>query len=116
LAGCYRVEPGGAGQVSNILLRAILIVLSVFVMTATAHAVEATAQEFLDKYKHGDVTERQTLLNVIKDLQEGVSWADRQVASRPIEARNKSELCGVNADEEHDWDAGGCSLSRKSRK
>jgi hypothetical protein len=64
-----------AGQVSNIL-RAILILLLVFVMTATAHAVEATAQEFLDKYEHGDATERQTLLNVIKDLQEGVSWAD----------------------------------------
>ena len=60
---------------SNIL-RAILILLSVFVMTATAHAVEATAQEFLDKYEHGDVTERQTLLTIIKDLEEGVSWAD----------------------------------------
>jgi hypothetical protein len=33
-------------QVSNIL-RAILMLLSVFVLTATAHAVEATAQEFL---------------------------------------------------------------------
>ena len=64
-----------AAQVSNIL-RAILILLSVFVMTATAHAVEATAQEFLDKYEHGDVTERQTLLTIIKGLEEGVSWAD----------------------------------------
>jgi hypothetical protein len=50
--------------------------LSVFVMTATAHAVEATAQEFLDKYEHGDAAERQTLLIVIKGLEEGVTWAD----------------------------------------
>src|SRR5262249_58187569 len=55
-----------------------------FVMTATAHAVEATAQEFLDKYEHGDVTERQKLLTVIKGLEEGVSWAD---ASRSEERR-----------------------------
>src|SRR5262249_12400887 len=40
----------------------------------------------------------------------------RQVASRPIEARNKPELHGVSADGEHDWDVGGRSLSRESRK
>jgi hypothetical protein len=40
--------------VSNILSRAIVILLSVFVMNSTAHAVETTAQEFLDKYEHGD--------------------------------------------------------------
>src|SRR5262249_60658242 len=40
----------------------------------------------------------------------------RQVAARRIEARTKSELGGVSADEEPDWDAGGRSLSRESRK
>jgi len=69
--------------VSNIL-RATLILLSVFVMTPTAHAVEATAQEFLDKYEHGDVTERQTLLIVIKGLEEGVSWADAYNQTRGV--------------------------------
>src|SRR5262245_14924783 len=39
-----------------------------------------------------------------------------QVASRPIEAGNKPELHGVNGDGEHDWDAGGGSLSHESRK
>jgi hypothetical protein len=73
---CEPLEPRGLVTVSNTLRRAILILLSVFVMTATAHAVEATAQEFLDKYEHGDVTERQKLLTVIKGLEEGVSWAD----------------------------------------
>ena len=39
-----------------------------------------------------------------------------QVTSRPIEARNKPELRGVNADKEHNWDAGGRSLGGKSRR
>ena len=47
---------------SNFLQRAILIPLSLFVMSSTASAVEGTAQEFLDKYEHAAVTERQTLL------------------------------------------------------
>src|SRR5215471_12525359 len=47
---CEPLEPRGLVTVSNTLRRAILILLSVFllsvfVMTATAHAVEATAQE-----------------------------------------------------------------------
>src|SRR5262249_54527903 len=33
----------------------------------------------------------------------------------PIEAGYKSKLHGVSGDGEHDWDAGGRSLSRKSR-
>ena len=45
-------------------------------MTSTAYAVEGTAQEFLDKYEHADVTERQTLLALIKGLENGVSWAN----------------------------------------
>ena len=62
---------------SNILQRAILISLSASVMmTSTAHAVEGTAQEFLDKYELADVTERQTLLAVIKGLEDGLSWAN----------------------------------------
>ena len=69
---------------SDIMLRAILILLSVFVMTATAHAVEATAEEFLDKYEHEDATERQTLLIDIKGLQEGVSWADAYNQARGV--------------------------------
>src|SRR5262249_20879267 len=40
----------------------------------------------------------------------------RQVAPRPIEARNKPELYGVSADAEHNWDAGGRSLSSESRR
>jgi len=40
----------------------------------------------------------------------------RKVASRSIETRNKPDLHGVSADAEDDWDAGGCSLSRESRK
>ena len=64
--------------------RAILILPLVFVMTATAHAVEATAEEFLDKYEHGDVTERQTLLTFIKGLEEGVSWADAYNQARGV--------------------------------
>jgi hypothetical protein len=35
---------------------------------------------------------------------------------RPIEARNKPELHGIAADTEHDWDGGGRSLRRKSRR
>jgi hypothetical protein len=62
--------------VSNFLQRAILIPLSLFVMSSTASAVEGTAQEFLDKYEHADVTERQTLLLLIKGLENGVSWAN----------------------------------------
>ena len=61
---------------SNFLQRAILIPLSLFVMSSTASAVEGTAQEFLDKYEHADVTERQTLLLLIKGLENGVSWAN----------------------------------------
>src|SRR5262249_1037133 len=38
-----------------------------------------------------------------------------QVASRPIEARNKPKLRGVGGSGEHDWDAGGCGPSRASR-
>src|SRR5262249_18955434 len=38
----------------------------------------------------------------------------RQVASRPIEARNKPKLHRDIAGTEHDWDAGSCSLSRES--
>jgi hypothetical protein len=64
------------GQVSNILRRAIAISLSALVMTSTAYAVEGTAQEFLDKYEHADVTERQTLLILIEGLENGVSWAN----------------------------------------
>ena len=46
---------------SNILRRAILILLSVFLMTATAHAqAEATAQEFLGKYEQADASGRQS--------------------------------------------------------
>ena len=59
------------GRVSNILRRAIVISLSALVMSSTAYAVEGTAQEFLDKYKHADVTERQTLLVLIKGLENG---------------------------------------------
>jgi hypothetical protein len=62
--------------VSNFLQRAILIPLSLFVMSSTASAVEGTAQEFFDKYEHADVTERQTLLLLIKGLENGVSWAN----------------------------------------
>src|SRR5262249_40618248 len=40
----------------------------------------------------------------------------RQVASRPIEAGNKPKLHGVSADIEHNWDAGGRSLSRARSK
>ena len=40
----------------------------------------------------------------------------RQVASRPIETRNKPELDGIGADAEHDWDAGGRSLGGASGK
>src|SRR5262249_62121954 len=40
----------------------------------------------------------------------------RQVASRPIEARHEPELHWVSADIEHNWDAGGRSLSRESGK
>ena len=69
---------------SNILLRVILILLSVFVMNSTAHAVEATAEEFLDKYEHGDLAERQTLLSVIKGLEDGVSWADAYNQARGV--------------------------------
>ena len=64
------------GQVSNILRRAIAISLSALVMTSMAYAVEGTAQEFLDKYEHADVTERQTLLILIEGLENGVSWAN----------------------------------------
>jgi hypothetical protein len=64
------------GQVSNILQRAILISLSAFVMSSTAYAVEGTAQEFLDKYEHADVTERRALLGLIEGLENGVSWAN----------------------------------------
>ena len=60
----------------NILQRAILISLLAFVMSSRAYAVEGTAQEFLDRYEHADVTERQTLLVLIKGLEEGVSWAN----------------------------------------
>ena len=70
---------------SNILRRAILILLSVFLLTATAHAeVEATAQEFLDKYEHADATERQTILILINGLAEGVSWADAYNQARGV--------------------------------
>jgi len=64
------------GQVSNILRRAIVISLSALAMSSTAYAVEGTAQEFLDKYEHADVTERQTLLGLIEGLENGVSWAN----------------------------------------
>ena len=75
----------GLGQVSNILRRAILILLSVFLMTTTAHAqAEATAQEFLDKFEHADATERQTILILIKGLAEGVAWADTYKQSRGV--------------------------------
>src|SRR5262245_42436257 len=40
----------------------------------------------------------------------------RQVASRPIEAGNKPKLHRVSGDIETDWNAGGRSLSGKSRK
>ena len=60
----------------NILQRAILISLLAFVMISRACAVEGTAQEFLDRYEHADVTERQTLLVLIKGLEDGVSWAN----------------------------------------
>src|SRR5262249_31252193 len=40
----------------------------------------------------------------------------RQVASRPIEAGNKAELHRVDADAEHNWDAGARSLGRANRK
>ena len=40
----------------------------------------------------------------------------RHVASRPIEASNKPNLYGVTGDREHNWDAGGRSLSRERRK
>lgn len=60
----------------NILQRAILISLLAFVMSSRAYAVEGTAQEFLDRYEHADVTERQTLLVLIKGLEDGVSWAN----------------------------------------
>jgi hypothetical protein len=62
--------------VKNILQRAILISLLAFVMSSRAYAVEGTAQEFLDRYEHADVTERQTLLVLIKGLEDGVSWAN----------------------------------------
>jgi hypothetical protein len=39
-----------------------------------------------------------------------------KVAARSIETRNKPDLDGVSADAEDDWDAGGCRLSRESRK
>jgi hypothetical protein len=45
-------------------------------MNSRAYAVEGTAQEFLDRYEHADVTERQTLLVLIKGLEDGVSWAN----------------------------------------
>jgi hypothetical protein len=71
--------------VSNILRRAILILLSVFLMTATAHAeAEATAQEFLGKYEQADDTERQTILILIKGLAEGVAWADASNQARGV--------------------------------
>src|SRR5262249_17774838 len=38
----------------------------------------------------------------------------RKVAPRPIKVSNKAELHGVSADEEHNWDAGSCSLSRQN--
>ena len=60
----------------NILQRAILISLLAFVMSSRAYEVEGTAQEFLDRYEHADVTERQTLLVLIKGLEDGVSWAN----------------------------------------
>jgi len=62
--------------VKNILQRAILISLLAFVMSSRACAVEGTAQEFLDRYEHADLTERQTLLVLIKGLEDGVSWAN----------------------------------------
>jgi hypothetical protein len=62
--------------VKNILQRAILISLLAFVMSSRAYAAEGTAQEFLDRYEHADVTERQTLLVLIKGLEDGVSWAN----------------------------------------
>jgi len=62
--------------VKNILQRATLISLLAFVMSSRACAVEGTAQEFLDRYEHADVTERQTLLVLIKGLEDGVSWAN----------------------------------------
>ena len=40
----------------------------------------------------------------------------RQVASRAIQAHNKPEMYRVSADAEHNWDAGGRSLSRESRR
>ena len=60
----------------NILQRAILMSLLAFVMNSRAYAVEGTAQEFLDRYEHADVTEQQTLLVLIKGLEDGVSWAN----------------------------------------
>ena len=69
---------------SNTLRRAILILLSVFLVTATAHATEATAQEFLDKFEHADATERQTILILINSLAEGVSWADAYNQARGV--------------------------------
>jgi hypothetical protein len=45
-------------------------------MNSRAYAVEGTAQEFLDRYEPADVTERQTLLVLIKGLEDGVSWAN----------------------------------------
>src|SRR5262249_14490103 len=39
-----------------------------------------------------------------------------QVASRSIEAGNEAELHRVSADTEHNWDAGGRSLTRESRR
>ena len=42
----------------NILQRAILISLLAFATSSRAYAVEGTAQEFLDRYEHAEVTER----------------------------------------------------------
>ena len=76
---------------SNILRRAILILLSVFLMTTTAHAqAEATAQEFLGKYEQADATERQTIPILIKGLAEGVAWAD---ASNQVSWRRSRLYC-----------------------
>ena len=66
----------------NILQRAILISLLAFVMSSRAYAVEGTAQEFLDRYEHADITERQTLLVLIKGLEDGVSWANASNQAR----------------------------------
>ena len=75
----------GLDQVSNILRRVILTLLSVLLMTTTAHAqAEATAQEFLDKFEHADATERQTILILINSLAEGVSWADAYNQARGV--------------------------------